>query len=165
MRTIDSNWHKTYIALQSLLGALKVAVRASDKKLGALSLTQLIEHMESYVETWKQFNHYVGVARSKNVDEDDEVHFLEIKSVIAQELELLSASIDFTSPSRDEIHKILIAVPSLQALCDQGDGPIKNIEMQWHKIFIGIQALLGQLKVQAQKAPEKKKGWSLFGRK
>jgi hypothetical protein len=41
---------------------------------------------------------------------------------------------------------------------------IHSVEAQWHKIYLGLQSLLGQLKVQQNKT-EKGSGWSLFGKK
>jgi hypothetical protein len=43
---------------------------------------------------------------------------------------------------------------------------IPSVEGQWHRIYLALQSLLGQLKVQQNKAEEQKGGgWSLFGRK
>ncbi|MBM3837898.1 MAG: hypothetical protein FJ398_08020 [Verrucomicrobia bacterium] len=52
-------------------------------------LDQLIDQLENHLECWKQFNYYLGLARSKQFDPDDESHFLEVKSLITQELELI----------------------------------------------------------------------------
>jgi len=44
----------------------------------------LIQQTENYLECWKQFNHFINLARSKKFGADDEIHFLEIKSVLVQ---------------------------------------------------------------------------------
>ena len=41
---------------------------------------------------------------------------------------------------------------------------VGTVEAQWHKVYLSLQSLLGQLKVQQSKA-EKGAGWSLFGKK
>ena len=38
---------------------------------------------------------------------------------------------------------------------EQNEGAVRNIESQWHKIYIGWHAILGQLKVQLQNEPQK----------
>ena len=47
---------------------------------------QLIAQMENYLECWKQFNQFVTLARTKKFSAEDENQFLEIKSVLVQEL-------------------------------------------------------------------------------
>ena len=49
-------------------------------------INQLVIQIETHIECWKQFNHFVNVARGKKFGPVDENHFLEIKSVIAQEI-------------------------------------------------------------------------------
>src|SRR5262249_23766962 len=56
------------------------------------NIEEFILHLENYIECWKQFNHYVNLARDKKFSREDEVQFLEIKSIIAQGLEAIIAS-------------------------------------------------------------------------
>ena len=58
------------------------------------NIDQLILRMESYLECWKQYNTFMAMARAKRFSQEDENQFLEIKSVITQELELILSSID-----------------------------------------------------------------------
>ena len=46
---------------------------------------QLIQQLENYTECWKQFNHFVNVARAKKFGQEDEGEFLEVKTVIVQQ--------------------------------------------------------------------------------
>ena len=57
-------------------------------------LESLIQQVENYLECWKQFNQFVNLARSKKYATEDENQFLEVKSVIIQELELILAAVD-----------------------------------------------------------------------
>ena len=85
--------------------------------------------------------------------------------MLAQELEMIISSIEFTSPSKEEVHSLLGGATSLRYLSELPDGAFRNSENQWHKIYIGLQSILGQLKVQ-QRQTETKSVWSsLFGKK
>lgn len=108
---------------------------------------QLIVRMESYLECWKQFNTFMTMARDKKFSPEDESHFLEIKSVLAQELELILANIDCGPITRDDVHVLMSSAPSIRYLSEINEGNLRNLENQWHKLFIGWQSILGQLKV------------------
>jgi len=113
-------------------------------------LNKLVTQIEAHIECWKQFNHFIDVGRSKKFGPADENHFLEIKSVIVQELELIFAAVEVPSPSRDEVHALLSNTPSLRAMENMNEGVLRGLEAQWHKIYIGWHAILGQLKVKQQ---------------
>ena len=132
----------------------------SNKKIDSL-----VVQMESHLECWKQFAHYINMARAKKFELEDEAQFLEIKSVITQELELIMAALDVQTPTKEDIHTLIAQAPSLRYLSEMGEGQIRGMENQWHKIYISWQALVGQLKV-AQKSEEKKTFLGgLFGKK
>lgn len=124
-------------------------------------INQLVAQIETHIECWKQFNHFINVARTKKFGPADENHFLEIKSIIVQEIELIFAHIDAGSPSREEIHALIGNAPSLRFLSEAGEGGLRGIESQWHKVYISWHAVLGQLKVK-QIAEENK---SFFGKR
>jgi hypothetical protein len=113
----------------------------------AKELNQLVTQIETHIECWKQFNHFVNVARSKKFGPSDETHFLEIKSIIVQELELIYASVEVPSPTREEVHALIGNAPSLRFLSEMSEGALRGLESQWHKIYIGWHSILGQLKV------------------
>jgi hypothetical protein len=122
-------------------------------------INQLVTQIETHIECWKQFNHFISLARAKKFSPADDHHFLEIKSIIVQELELIFASIEVQSPTREEIHALIGNAPSLRLLSEIGEGALRNLETQWHKIYIGWHSILGQLKVK-QRAVENKGFWS-----
>jgi hypothetical protein len=128
-------------------------------------LDQLIHQMENYLECWKQFNQFINQARNKKFSQEDDAQFLEIKSVIVQELELILASIEVGSPTREESHSLVGNAPSLRFLGDMNEGALRNLESQWHKIYIGWHSILGQLKVRQHSEESKSAFNSLFGRK
>jgi hypothetical protein len=133
--------------------------------MSSKKLDQIIHQMENYLECWKQFNHFMGLARAKKFGPEDDLQFLEIKSVLVQELELILAAVEVSSPSRDDVHTLVGSAPSLRYLADLNEGILKNLENQWHKIYIGWHAILGQLKVR-QRTEETKSGISsIFSRR
>jgi hypothetical protein len=127
-------------------------------------LDQLIVQLENYLECWKQFNFFVTLARGKKFTEEEENQFLEIKAIIVQELELITAAVECTSPSREEVHALISSAPSLRYLGDSNEGNLRALENHWHKVYVGFLAILGQLKVQ-QRQMENKSVLSIFNKK
>src|SRR4029434_5277687 len=111
-------------------------------------LEQLVQQMENYLECWKQFNRFVTLGRSKKFTPEDDVQFLEVKSLLVQELELILACVEVGSPTKDEVHSLVGGVPSLRYLSELPPDTQRNLENQWHRVYIGWHAILGQLKVQ-----------------
>jgi hypothetical protein len=105
------------------------------------------------------------MGRAKKFELEDDTHFLEVKSVIVQELELILSAVEVTSPTKEEIHTLVGSAPSLRYLSEMSEGALKNLENQWHRVYIGWHAILGQLKVK-QRQDEATGGLgSIFGRK
>ncbi len=128
-------------------------------------LDPLIQQMENYLECWKQFNRFLNLARAKKFGAEDEEQFLEVKSVIIQELELILASVEVASPTREEIHTLVGGAPSLRFLSEMPEGALRNMESQWHKIYIGWHSILGQLKVRQRAEASRSVLASVFGKK
>ncbi len=110
-------------------------------------LDQLVTQLEHFLECWKLLNNFINLARGKKFTAEDENQFLEVKAIVVQELELISAAIEFPSPSREEVHNFVAAAPSLRYLSDSNEGALRALENQWHKIYVGFQAIVGQVKV------------------
>jgi hypothetical protein len=123
-------------------------------------IEQLISQTETHIECWKQFNHFVNIARAKKFGPDDEVRFLELKSIIAQDLEIIFSSIEVESPTKGDIIALIGHAPSLRYLSEMGEGELRGIENNWHKIYIGWHSILGQLKIKQRNGET-----SFFGRK
>jgi hypothetical protein len=129
------------------------------------AVEELIQRLESYLECWKQLHNFMTLARQKKFTQDDENQFLEIKSVITQEFELIMSSIDCGAISREDVHALIASGPSVRYLSEMNEGSLRNLENQWHKLFIGLQSLLGQLKVKQQQHESKSLVKSFFGRR
>ena len=126
-------------------------------------MDSLIQQMENYLECWKQFNHFINQARAKKFTAEDENQFLEVKSVLIQELEVILATIEVASPTKEEVHTVVGNAPSLRFLSEMSDGALRSLENQWHKIYIGWHSILGQLKVRERADADKSAFSSLFG--
>ncbi|HTL56532.1 MAG TPA: hypothetical protein VL361_12685 [Candidatus Limnocylindrales bacterium] len=126
---------------------------------------QLIAQMENYLECWKQFNQFISLARCKKFSAEDENQFLEVKSVLVQELELILSSVEVASPSRQEVHDLVGNAPSLRYLSEMNEGVLRNLENSWHKVYIGWHAILGQLKVRQRDEDAKSGFGAMFGKK
>ena len=123
--------------------------------MSAKRVQDLIARMENYLDCWKQFNHYLGLARFKKFTLDDENQFMEIKSVITQELELILAVMEGSQVTRDDVHSLMTAVPSMRFLSESNESVLRNIENQWHKLYISWQSILGQMKVKQKQLENK----------
>ena len=78
---------------------------------------------------------------------------------------MIISAVEFSNPTKDEVHGLLGGATSLRFLSELNEGAFRNLENQWHKIYIGLQSILGQLKVQ-QRQTESKSVWSnFFGKK
>jgi hypothetical protein len=125
-------------------------------------IEKLIAQMESHLECWKQFNFFLGMARAKKFNSEDESQFLEIKSVLTQELEMILSCIECASPTKEDIHSLIGGAPSIRFLIELNEGALRGVENQWHRIYISWQSLLGQLKVKRHEL-ESKSFWRVFG--
>jgi hypothetical protein len=126
------------------------------------NIDQLILRMESYLECWKQFNNFMTLGRSKKFTQEDENQFLEIKSVLTQELEIILSAIDCGAVTREDVHGLIASAPSVRYLSEINENTMRNIENAWHKLFIGWQSILGQLKVRQGQVEGKSILGSLF---
>ena len=63
----------------------------------------------------------------------------------------------------DRMPTLIAQAPSLRYLSEMNEGGIRSMENQWHKIFIGWQALVGQLKVAQREQESKGFFGNLFG--
>ena len=133
--------------------------------MNKLNVEQIILRLENYLECWKQYNGFMSMARQKKFSQEDENQFLEIKSVITQELELILSCIDCGPISREDVHALVASGPSLRFLSEMNDNSLRNVETHWHKLFIGLQSILGQLKVRQQQMESKSLMSSWFGSK
>lgn len=128
-------------------------------------IDRLLEQVEGFLECWKQLNYYIGLAHSKKFKPEDEAHFLELKALIVQQLEMVLASIEAGAPPKDDVLGLISGAPSLRFLSELPEQSLRALETQWHKIYIAWLSVLGQLKVQLQSEEPKSLLASLMGGK
>jgi len=133
--------------------------------MNSVNIEQLITRLENYLECWKQFSQFMSAARGKKYSPEDENQFLEIKSVLTQELELILSTMECGPIGREEVHSLIAASPSIRVISEMNDCAFRGLENQWHKLFIGWQSILGQLKVKQQLQVSKSGLGSWFKRK
>jgi hypothetical protein len=126
---------------------------------------QLIQQLENYTECWKQFNHFVNVARGKKFTAEDESQFLEVKTVIVQQMEMILSSIESGTPTKEEVMTLVASAPSLRYLSEMNDSAMRNMESHWHKLYISWHSVLGQLKVQMRRAESRSMLGQFFDKK
>ena len=63
------------------------------------------------------------------------------------------------------MHSLIAAGPSIRFLSEINENSLRTVESHWHKLFIGLQSILGQLKVKQQQIESKSLLKSWFGRK
>lgn len=129
------------------------------------NIEQVILRLENYLECWKQYNTFMSTARTKKSSPEDENQFLELKSVLTQELEFILSAIDCGAVTREEVHSLIASSPSLRFLSELNENALRGIENQWHKLFVSLQSILGQLKVAQSANTSKGLMQSWFGRK
>lgn len=145
--------------------SIKLTRKGANPSMSYKNVEDFILHIEAHIECWKQFNYYVNLARDKKFTHEDEAQFLDLKSLITQGSESIATADIKLGPRKEEVLSLFSSTPSLRYLADMSDT-IPSVEGQWHRIYLSLQSLLGQLKVQQNKAEESKSGgWSLFGRK
>ena len=141
------------------------ARKAPPTHMNYKNLEDFILHLETHIECWKQFNSYVTLARDKKFTAEDDAQFLDLKSLITQGTEIIHASEVKGGLRKEDVLSLFATAPSLRYLSEMSDS-IPGVEGQWHRIYLHLQSLLGQLKVQQNKQAEKvTSGWSLFGKK
>lgn len=128
-------------------------------------MDQLIQQLENYTECWKQFNHFINVARGKKFGQEEEGQFLEVKTVIIQQMEMILAYIEAGTPSKEEVMTLIGSAPSLRYLSEMNDSGLRNVESQWHKLYIGWHSVLGQIKVQQRQQETKSVLAQMFEKK
>ncbi|HWF20396.1 MAG TPA: hypothetical protein VG754_14085 [Verrucomicrobiae bacterium] len=128
-------------------------------------MNQLIQQLENYTECWKQFISFVNIAHGKKFGQEDENQFLEVKTVIVQQMEMILAVIESGTPPKEEVLQFIGSAPSLRSVAEMNEPALRSLESQWHKLYIGWHSVLGQLKVQQRSLESRSMLGSFFEKK
>lgn len=110
-------------------------------------LERNIERLEAFVEHWSQLSQFLDRAfQGATFTPDDEAAFLQLKSHIAQEHEVLLVTVAGPTERDERTLRLLNQMPSLQALKEFPEGLPKKLVTDWHTCYMSFQAWLGRLK-------------------
>ena len=110
-------------------------------------LDKNIARVENFIDQWKQLSHFLDRGfQGDSFTDEEESAFLELKSKIAQEHELLMTTLGSESERTDRALRLLNIVPSLQSIGELEDGANRRLTTEWHTTYLSLQALLGRLK-------------------
>src|SRR5580700_10441286 len=111
------------------------------------NLEKNIRRVEAFVESWKQLSQFLDRGfKGDQFTGEEEAAFLELKSEITQEHELMKVTLATEAERDDRALRLLNSVPSLSAFKELPEGMAKKIATEWHSTYLGLQALLGRLR-------------------
>lgn len=109
-------------------------------------LEKNIARLEALIEQWKALSQYLDRGFQQNFTAEDESAFLELKSGIAREYELMMTMLAHLADREDRAVRLMNSVTSLAAFKEFPEGTDRRIATEWHNAYIGWQALLGRLR-------------------
>ena len=111
------------------------------------NLERNIKRLDAFVDRWKTLSQFLDRGfKSEEFTADEEAAFLDLKSKIAQEYELLMSTLGTGAERDDRALRLLNSVPSLHSFRDLPESMPKKIASDWHSTYMALQALLGRLK-------------------
>ncbi len=109
-------------------------------------LEQQIEHVEQFVEIWKEFHALFSKALAKNsITPEDEQRYFEIKTTIARNYNVLMESLGLENEKDSKALEIITHVVTLEDASALSEGMAKRVTAVWHEKYIEFQKLLGAL--------------------
>jgi hypothetical protein len=110
-------------------------------------LERNIVRVEAFIERWRDLGAYLDTGfRGEQLAEDQEAAFLELKSTIAQEHELMMTTLGSDGERTDKVLRLLSGMPSLGGLHTFEEVQQRKISSDWHALYLSWQALLGRLR-------------------
>ena len=111
------------------------------------NLEKNIQRVEAFVESWRQLSQFLDRGfKGDPFTGEEETAFLELKSRIAQEHELLTITLAAEADRDDRTLRLLNSVPSLASFKELPEGMAKKLAHEWHSAYMALQALLGRLR-------------------
>ncbi len=111
------------------------------------NLEKNIRRVEMFVERWKELSQFLERGfQGHDFKPEEEAAFLQLKSVIAQEHQMLMTTLGSAADRDDKALRLLNTVTSLQGFKELPEGMAKKVATEWHNTYMSLQALLGRLK-------------------
>lgn len=109
-------------------------------------LEQQIEHLEQFVEMWKEFHRLFTKAIGQNeITAEDEAAYFEIKTHIARNYNVLMDSLGLEKEKDSKALEIITQVVTLDDASKLSEGMAKRVTSVWHEKYIAFQKILGEL--------------------
>lgn len=111
------------------------------------NLERNVQRVEAFVERWKQLSQFLDRGfQGQDFKPEEEAAFLDLKSQIAQEHEILIITLGSAVDRDEKALRLLHTVPSLQSFKELNEAMARKMASEWHDKFISFQALLGRLR-------------------
>jgi len=114
-------------------------------------LEEKIKKTKEFMELWLKFRELYSKALKKEaIHAEEEMAFLETKSLIARKYQALMDRLGMEPSMDDKTFDVISQVLSLQSVSSVSDVQIQEIENGWHRSFMFLNKLLGTLENQKE---------------
>ena len=114
-------------------------------------LEEKIKKTKEFMELWLKFRQlYTKALKKETILPEEEVSFLETKSLLARKYQALMDRLDLEPSMDDKTFDVISQVLSLQSVSSLSDVQIQEVENGWHRSFIFLNKLLGTLENQKE---------------
>ena len=101
---------------------------------------------KEFIELWKKFNSIYKESMGKSaITEEEEGLFLETKSIVAREFQVLADSFSIDRHTIDRTYDVIGSILSLRSISTLSEPTLKKLESDWHEAYISLNRLLGHL--------------------
>ncbi|MFA5069401.1 MAG: hypothetical protein WC300_03260 [Candidatus Omnitrophota bacterium] len=115
-----------------------------------------ITQTKEFIELWKKFNQIYKEAMNKTaITEEEELLFLETKSIVARKFQTLVDSLAVERATIDRTYDVINHVLSLKSISTVSEESIRKMDTDWHQSYISLNRLLGHLEAQTASCCEK----------
>ena len=114
-------------------------------------LEEKIKKTKEFMELWLKFRElYMKAIKKEAIHPEEEMTFLETKSLIARKYQALMDRLGMEPSMDDKTFDVISQVLSLQSVSSISDVQIQEIEQGWHRSFMFLNKLLGSLENQKE---------------
>ena len=114
-------------------------------------LEEKIKKTKEFMELWLKFRElYTKALKKEAIHAEEEMAFLETKSLIARKYQALMDRLSMEPSMDDKTFDVVSQVLSLQSVSSISDVQIQEIETGWHRSFMFLNKLLGTLENQKE---------------
>ena len=114
-------------------------------------LEEKIKKTKEFMELWLKFRElYTKALKKEAIHAEEEMTFLETKSLIARKYQALMDRLEMEPSMDDKTFDVISQVLSLQSVSSISDVQIQEIETGWHRSFMFLNKLLGTLENQKE---------------